>query len=173
MPTIGVAIAVPEPHGGLLRDYRASFGDTQAEAVPTHVTLLPPTEVDDDMLSDVQARLERVADKHHPFRVHLRGTATFRPVSPVVFVVLSEGISECELLSESVRVELEAAEPRFPYHPHVTIAHDVSEEALDLAYDTLRDFDARFEVSTFSLYVHDERSGWVRERELELRGGSG
>jgi hypothetical protein len=55
----------------------------------------------------------------------------------------------------------------------VTIAHDVSEEALDLAYDTLRDFDARFEVSTFSLYVHDERSGWVRERELELRGGSG
>jgi 2'-5' RNA ligase len=114
-----------------------------------------------------------VADKHHPFEVHLRGTATFRPVSPVVFVVLSEGISECELLSESVRVELEAAEPRFPYHPHVTIAHDVSEEALDLAYYTLQDFDARFTVSTFSLYVHDERSGWVRERELELREGSG
>jgi 2'-5' RNA ligase len=129
--------------------------------------------VDDDMLSDVQTRLERVADKHHPFEVHLRGTATFRPVSPVVFVVLSEGISECELLSESVRVELEAAEPRFPYHPHVTIAHDVSEEALDLAYYTLQDFDARFTVSTFSLYVHDERSGWVRERELELREGSG
>ena len=121
----------------------------------------------------MRGRLERVADKHHPFEVHLRGTATFRPVSPVVFVVLSEGISECELLSESVRVELEAAEPRFPYHPHVTIAHDVSEEALDLAYYTLQDFDARFEVSTCSLYVHDERSGWVRERELELREGSG
>jgi 2'-5' RNA ligase len=173
MPTIGVAIAVPEPHGGVLRTYRASFGDRQAEAVPTHVTLLPPTEVDDDMLADVQARLERVADKHHPFEVHLRGTATFRPVSPVVFVVVSQGISECELLAESVRVELEAAELRFPYHPHVTVAHDVSEESLDLAYDTLRDFDARFTVSTFSLYVHDESSGWVRERELELRGGSG
>ena len=173
MPTIGVAIAVPEPYGERLRAHRASFGDNQAHAVPTHVTLLPPTEVDEATLGEVEERLERVADKHHPFDMHLRGTATFRPVSPVVFVVVSQGISECELLAESVRGEVGAAELRFPYHPHVTVAHDVSDDALDLAYETLRDFEARFPVSAFALYVHDAASGWICERKLDLRGDSG
>lgn len=171
MPTIGVAIAVPDPFGEHLRAHRASFGDPQASAIPTHVTLLPPTEVDEPALDTVEEQLERVADKHGRFDVHLRGTATFRPVSPVVFVVVSQGISECELLAESVRSELGAALPRFPYHPHVTVAHDVSEQALDMAYDTLATYEARFTVDTFALYVHDEASGWVRRRELVLRSG--
>jgi 2'-5' RNA ligase len=172
MPTIGVAIAVPEPFGEELRAHRSSFGDPQAAAIPTHVTLLPPTEVDDTELTDVEEQLERVADKHDPFDMHLRGTATFRPVSPVVFVVVAQGISECEMLAESIRAELGGADPRFPYHPHVTVAHDVPEEALDLAYDTLGTYEARFSVATFALYVHDEASGWVCERELALRGGA-
>jgi 2'-5' RNA ligase len=170
MPTIGVAIAVPEPFGEELRAHRASFGDPQAGGIPTHVTLLPPTEVDDDALPVVEEQLERVADKHAPFEVQLRGTATFRPVSPVVFVAVTRGISECEMLAESVRTELGGAELRFPYHPHVTVAHDVPDEALDLAFDTLRDYDVRFSVASFALYVHDESSGWVCERELALRG---
>jgi len=93
-------------------------------------------------------------------------------VSPVVFVVVAQGISECELLAESVRTELGAADLRFPYHPHVTVAHDVSDDALDLAYDTLATFDARFSVDAFALYVHDEAAGWVCERELALRGNA-
>ena len=172
MPTIGVAIAVPEPFGQELRNHRASFGDLKAAAIPTHVTLLPPTDVDDAELARVQEQLERVAEKHHRFDMHLRGTATFRPVSPVVFVVVSEGISECELLAESVRQELGGAYQPFPYHPHVTVAHDVSDEALDLAYDTLSQYEARFSVDAFALYVHDELSGWVCERELSLQGGA-
>jgi hypothetical protein len=38
-----------------------------------------------------------------PFEVHLRGSATFRPVSPVVFVPLVRGISECERVEAQVR----------------------------------------------------------------------
>ena len=44
--TIGVSIAVPEPHGSLLQQLRTGFGDAAAHGIPTHVTLLPPTEVD-------------------------------------------------------------------------------------------------------------------------------
>lgn len=172
MPTIGVAIAVPKPFGEELRAHRASFGDRQATAIPTHVTLLPPTEVDGTELDRVVEQLERVADKHHRFDMHLRGTATFRPVSPVVFAVVAQGISECEMLAESVRGELGGVSTRFPYHPHVTVAHDVSDEALDLAYETLSSYEARFSVNAFALYVHDERSGWLRERELVLNGGA-
>jgi len=173
MPTIGVAIAVPEPFGEQLRAHRASFGDQQAQGIPTHVTLLPPTEVGAAAMQDIEEQLERVADKHSPFDMHLRGTATFRPVSPVVFIAVALGISECEMLAESVRVELGAKGLRFPYHPHVTVAHDLSDDALDLAYETLATFEARFQVSAFALYAHDERTGWVCQRELALRGNAG
>lgn len=171
MPTIGVAIAVPEPYGEELRGHRASFGDPQAEAIPTHVTLLPPTAFDDDELDDVVRRLGLVAEKHGPFEMRLRGTATFRPVSPVVFVSLAQGISECELLAEAVRGELAREALRYPYHPHVTVAHDLPDLALDTAFDSLAGYEANFSVAGFALYVHDETNGWVREREFGLRAG--
>ncbi|MGC5413367.1 2'-5' RNA ligase family protein, partial [Streptomyces sp. DT225] len=44
--TLGVSIAVPEPYGSLLQERRASFGDPAAHGIPTHVTLLPPTEAE-------------------------------------------------------------------------------------------------------------------------------
>ncbi len=43
--TLGVSIAVPEPYGSLLQERRAGFGDQAAHGIPTHVTLVPPTEV--------------------------------------------------------------------------------------------------------------------------------
>ncbi|MDQ3628225.1 MAG: 2'-5' RNA ligase family protein [Actinomycetota bacterium] len=172
MPTIGVAIAVPEPYGEELRRHRSSLGDPQAEAVPTHVTLLPPTYFSLDELGHVAARLSLVADKHLPFEMRLRGTATFRPVSPVVFVSLTQGISECELLAEAVRGELARKDLRYPYHPHVTVAHDLPDVVMDTAFESLAGYEATFSVATFAMYVHDQTNGWVREQEFDLRGGT-
>ncbi len=103
MPTIGVAIAIPEPWGSELQDYRTSIGDTTAAQIPTHITLIPPTEVDAADLEPVAEHLASAASAVEPFDIHLRGTGTFRPVSPVVFVTLVEGISSCELLADAVR----------------------------------------------------------------------
>ena len=61
MPTIGVALAIPEPWASQLQDYRTAIGDTTATMIPTHITLVPPTEVDDDDLPEVEKHLEEVA----------------------------------------------------------------------------------------------------------------
>lgn len=168
MPTIGVAIAIPEPWATELQDYRTSVGDTTAADIPTHITLLPPAEVDDAELDVVTEHLSSAAEAVEPFDIHLRGTGTFRPVSPVVFVTLVEGISACELLADAVRRGPLAVDLEFPYHPHVTIAHHLDEAALDRAFDELADFDCRFGVDAFSLYVHDQRAGWQPTRCYEL-----
>jgi 2'-5' RNA ligase len=168
--TIGVAIAVPEPYGTELREYRASFGDPQADAVPSHVTLLPPTEVDPARLPAIEDHLACVAARNQPFRMHLRGTATFRPVSPVVFVAVAEGISACEVLAGDVRSGNLERDLSFPYHPHVTVAHHLDDSALDKAFDTLADYECRFDVTAFHLYVHGEDEVWRRHRAFELRG---
>ena len=83
MPTIGVSLAVPEPWGSRLQQFRVSNGDAQGAAIPTHITLVPPVEVDDDLLDEVERHLETVAATTAAYRVHLRGSGTFRPVSIV------------------------------------------------------------------------------------------
>ncbi|NPC99046.1 2'-5' RNA ligase family protein [Nocardioides sp. zg-DK7169] len=171
MPTIGVAVAIPEPWGTQLQEYRMAVGDTTATMIPTHITLVPPTEIPDDGLRAVEDHLASVAAGSPPYHVHLRGTGTFRPVSPVVFVMLAEGISSCEQLAAGVRSGPLSVELDFPYHPHVTVAHHLDDERLDQAFHELAGFECRFEVDRFHLYVHDATAGWQPTREFVLADG--
>ena len=169
MPTIGVAIALPEPWASELQDYRTALGDATATLIPTHITLVPPVELTDEQVDDAESHLAEVAAASEQFRIHLRGTGTFRPVSPVVFVSVVEGISQCEALAERVRRSGPLAVPlRFPYHPHVTVAHHMPEAVMDRAFDELADFDCTFAAVKFQLYRHDEENGWRPARAFAL-----
>lgn len=169
--TIGVAIPIPEPHGRELQSWREQFGDPLALQIPTHITLLPPTVVPDAALPEIEDHLRGVAETSGPFEIHLRGTGTFRPVSPVVFVTVAEGIAGCELLEASVRSgPLRHRDLEFAYHPHVTVAHDVTEAMLDHAFDKLASYDARFGVWGFSLYAHGQDGFWRPERDFPFPG---
>lgn len=170
MPTIGVAIAIPEPWGGELQAYREGLGDETARQIPTHVTLLPPTEVADGALADVECWLDSVAERSTPFTMHLRGTGTFRPVSPVVFIAVAQGISRCERLADAIRSGPLSVDLTFPYHPHITVAHELAPALLDRSYAELAGFEARFTVEQFHLYAHDDLSGWRPTRAFALRG---
>ena len=167
MPTIGVAIAIPEPWASQLQHYRASIGDVTAEKIHTHITLIPPNEVEDR--EEVDAHLAAAAETRDAFVVHLRGTGTFRPVSPVVFVCVVEGISQCEQLAGAVRRGPLAVDLAFPYHPHVTIAHHLDDDRLDQAFEELAAFECTFEVRDFHLYVHDDEVGWQPDRSFALQ----
>ncbi|MGZ4438125.1 MAG: 2'-5' RNA ligase family protein [Nocardioides sp.] len=172
MSTIGVAIAVPEPWGSRLQDYRTALGDDTAAGIPTHITLVPPTELGPGELPAVEKHLEEASTSRSAFRIHLRGTGTFRPVSPVVFVTVVEGISACEQLALAVRQGPLATDLQFPYHPHVTVAHHLDDESLDKAFGDLADFECAFEADHFSLYVHDAATGWAPTRDFPLTAGA-
>ena len=169
MPTIGVAVAIPQPWGQQLQDYRLSLGDETATRIPTHITLVPPTEVVDEQLPVIEAHLAEVASGVPSYHVHLRGTGTFRPVSPVVFVSLVEGISQTEQLAELVRSGPLATDLEYPFHPHVTIAHHLPDDVLDRAFRELADFECTFAASEFHLYRHDEETGWAPDVDFVLR----
>lgn len=168
MTTIGVALSIPEPWGQQLQDYRVALGDPTATQIPTHVTLIPPTAVDAASLEALERHLAWVAADREPFVVHLRGTGTFRPVSPVVFVMLAQGISDCEQLAAALRSGPLGIDLAFPYHPHVTVAHHLDDELLDRAFAELSDFECRFEARDFHLYVHEDETGWRPVRTFSL-----
>ena len=170
MPTIGVSLAVPEPWGGRLQTYRVSNGDEQGATIPTHITLVPPIVIPDERRAAVESHLYDVAAAAVAYRVHLRGSGTFRPVSPVVFVNLVEGISQTEQLAHRCRSGPLDRKLDFPYHPHVTVAHVDDDDLLDRAFTELGDFDCSFTVGSFHLYVHDEVLGWQPTRDYALTG---
>ena len=158
--TIGVAIEVPEPHAAELQFWRASFGDPLADLIPAHVTLLPPTPVAGERLDEIGEHLVEVAAATTRFGIRLAGTDTFRPVSPVVFVRVVEGVKGCDDLQRRIRTGPLTRELSFPYHPHVTVAHELDGPALDRAQDTLSEYSAEFTVASIGLYEHGTDGKW-------------
>jgi 2'-5' RNA ligase len=167
---LGIVVPIPEPWAQLLVDWRYKVGDPQASLVPPHVTLLPPTEVAAADRTMISAHLAEVARCHPAFDMHLSGTGTFRPVSDVVFVAVARGIGNCELLSNDVRRGPLARSLSFPYHPHVTVAHDVAEDMLELAYTGLADLSAEFRVTAFTEFEQTPMGAWAVAREYPLTG---
>ncbi|MFF7332914.1 2'-5' RNA ligase family protein [Streptomyces sp. NPDC090306] len=170
--TIGVSIAVPEPHGTLLQQRRAGFGDVAAHGIPTHVTLLPPTEIEADRIGPVEAHLAEVAASGRPFLMRLSGTGTFRPLSPVVYVRVAAGADACAWLQKQVRDASGpvARELQFPYHPHVTVAHGIDEAAMDRAFDELAGYEAEWACTGFALYEQGPDGVWRKLREFTFGG---
>ncbi|WP_245595386.1 2'-5' RNA ligase family protein [Glycomyces tenuis] len=177
--TVGVAIPVPQPWRRKLDSARIASGDELGGVVPAHLTLLGPTVIGADSLGPFEDHLEDLAANMRPFELHLRGTGSFRPVTEVVFVAVVDGIAVCEQLESAIRNgPIRPREPRFPYHPHVTVAQDVGKEALDRTFRALVDFEAQFEVDSFTLYTHgtvDSPIGtatpWTPKRVLRFLAG--
>lgn len=153
--TIGILLPVPEPYGGELRARRIGYGDVQAKMTPTHVTLLPPTELAAAAFPEVDRHLSRVASRGRPFRMRLHGTGTFRPITQVVYVRVGEGRQECIDLEAGIRAGVLDRELQYPFHPHVTVAYELAQERLDAAYVDLAGYEASFDVSGFTVYRQD------------------
>jgi 2'-5' RNA ligase len=167
---LGVVVSIPEPWAQLLVEWRSKCGDPQASLVPPHVTLLPPTEVPVTERAAISEHLARVAAGHAPFDMHLAGTDTFRPISEVVFVAVARGMVECSRIATDVRSGPLARSLHFPYHPHVTVAHDVPTDMLDMAAAGLADLRADFRVASFTEFEQLPGGAWSVAAEYPLTG---
>jgi len=168
--TIGVVVDIPQPYAQFLRRSRAEFGDPLATAIPPHVTLLPPTDLIPGTRHAVTDHLAAVAAVTAPFTIRLAGTDSFRPVSPVVYVGLDTGRENCDDLQRLIRTGPLTRALQFPYHPHVTVAHHLDDEALDRAQASLADYQAEFPVTGLGLYEHGRDGVWRLRRRFSFSG---
>ncbi|MDR1151418.1 MAG: 2'-5' RNA ligase family protein [Bifidobacteriaceae bacterium] len=167
---VGVVVAIPEPWATQLRAARASYGDPQADQVPPHVTLVPPTRVETANLAAVEEFIRDACRTRAAFTMHLRGTATFRPVSPVVHIQVVRGVSDCEQLERVLLAGPLAQELSFPYHPHVTVAQGVPDATLDRAFADLARFEAVFPVRDICLFTQQRDGTWHAASRIALTG---
>lgn len=148
---MGVVVAVPEPWVSQITEARLALGDEAAANVPAHITIMPPLAVCVDDREAVFEHLRAVAKRHTPFKITIRGSGSFLPVSPVVFLNVEDGARECEDLADDVRSGPLEYKLRFPYHAHITLAHGLSEARLDAALELGRGFEASWTVPGFRL----------------------
>lgn len=163
---IGVTIELPEPFRSELTAWRTSLGDPSAAKIPPHITLLPPTRLEPESRVEFSNHLATVAASHQIFRVRLSGSGSFRPVSPVVFVAVVEGADSCASVQQAVCSGPVVASAQFPYHPHVTVAHDLPAVQLDRALQALSEYEAEFAATGFELFERDDEGYWHAGREF-------
>jgi 2'-5' RNA ligase len=169
--TIGVALPIPEPFLSELGAFRERFGDPLAHAIVAHITLVPPTQVEDEQrLAAVIDHLAAACEELPGFPIVLAGAGTFRPVSPVVFVPIVEGEQEVRAVEAAVRRGPLDRPLQFPYHPHVTVAHDLAEEWLDEAEEAMAPYRAAYEVGSLGLFLQGSDGIWRQRVELPFGG---
>lgn len=166
--TIGVSFDIPADLAERVSAARHEVGDPFASLVRPHITLLPPTPVREKLLIGVLDHLYRVFSRTAAFDVVLRGTDTFRPVSPVVFLPLVEGGRRCSRLAAEVRSGPLDVELAFPYHPHVTVAQNVDDEALDAAAAKLADVNKRFTARGARVDLQQSDGSWSPHSAFEF-----
>lgn len=114
-----------------------------------HVTLKFLGEVHDDLINEIEMRLDRLVKPLFPFEVHCRGLGAFPSTenARIVWAGLDEkGAEVMELLRQAIQQDLDAlgfeAESR-PYKPHVTLGRIRGSAEPDLTelYKGLDDLD--------------------------------
>ncbi len=169
--TVGVALTVPDPWGEELQERRAGFGDGLAWTIPTHVTVLPPTQLPVGRLPAVDAHLSDIASSCSPFDVSLQGSGTFRPVTQTSFLVVSAGQGACERLAELVRSGPLRRRLPYPYHPHVTMAVDLADDVHDRVETELADYELTFRVEDLVRFELAEHGVWEPVATFALGDG--
>ena len=164
--SVGVILGFPPDIAAELQQWRASFGDPLAGVVPAHITLVTTTPTHD--WEATLAHVRDVARRQSPFMVTISGTGSFRPVSPVLFIKVEDGFDQCVELHEKLQQGPLQRDLPFAFHPHVTIAHDVSPESLDEAETVLKSYKATFPVVSMGLYEHDADGIWQLREELDF-----
>ncbi|MFH5880340.1 2'-5' RNA ligase family protein [Arthrobacter sp. NA-172] len=165
---VGVILGFPREVARELQEWRASFGDPMADVIPAHITLVTTTPARD--WEAAREHVRDVARRQAPFNITISGTGSFRPVSPVVFLNVEDGFTECVELHEQLQAGPLERDLPFPFHPHVTVAHDVAPESLDEAETVLKNYTATFPVVSMGLYEHDNDGIWQLREELDFGG---
>lgn len=128
----------------------------------SHVTILPPRPIDlniDESIRQIKAEGEDIS----PFTVSLGSVETF-PKSNVVYLNIRKGVHELHALHENLNSgQLEYDGP-FPYHPHITLAQDLTREEAEslakIARERWASYDGPREFSVDELsFVRSFRAG--------------
>jgi hypothetical protein len=159
---------------GKLGDFLLSL---RQEIVPgcklrSHVSILPPRPLAGS--EEEATRFLQESGRHcSAFEVALDGIEVFS-VTNVVYIAITSGLAELEKMHEMLNANaLQYVEP-FPYHPHITLAQELSEieqaAALELCKKRWKEYSGprTFPLETLTFVQNTTNRGWLDLAEARL-----
>ena len=127
---IGLTIPMPEHLDVRIRQIRYSVADPLSD-LAAHLTLVGPTLVEGTQMEVISQALSERLRSQAPFCLQWRYVGSFAPRNPVVYLAPGFGRSQCMEIEGAIRSTHPAlAQARFPFQPHVTLAHVPRADAL-------------------------------------------
>jgi 2'-5' RNA ligase len=168
---------LPEPMAGFLDSLRC-------ELVPrcqakTHVTILPPRPLASGVPEDAWSDLNDSLNLFPPFRVELTSVEVFAGTN-VIYISIGAGFRELEQMHAALNQgPLQFDEP-YKYHPHVTLAQQLSAEQVEAAAALARrrwrefPYSRSFTVDRLTFVQNTEENRWadLAGRVLSIRKAS-
>ena len=168
-----LVIYIPDPLGRFFDDLRRELAPRYKPRA--HVSVLPPRPLGVDWRV-VSEHIRDLAGRWEPFAVEAAGIRVF-PATNVVHIELGAGSAElAEMHAAMNSRDLEFEEP-FPYHPHITLAQEVSsgdvERVRDLAARRWQEFRGprAFRAERAVLVQSTVDNRWVDLAEISLGDG--
>lgn len=121
---LGVALLLPARPAAEVDVLRRALGGPEAvHHIPPHLTLVPPINVREERLEDVESVIRRAAAAARPISATLGPPASFLPASPVLHLAVGPGeaVTDVKRLRDAVSVEPMARDLAWPFVPHVTL----------------------------------------------------
>lgn len=137
-----MVLLVPPPWSAEIDGLRRALGDGALGRIPTHLTLVPPVNVNEERLGEAMGVLRAAAGRMRPFTVHLGPPATFLPVNPVAYLAVDgEGVEKVRSLRDAVSGGPLERSLTWPFVPHVTLADEADPDRITSALGALRDYE--------------------------------
>jgi 2'-5' RNA ligase len=115
---------IPDPLGKFLDDLRRELAPG---FVPhAHVTILPPRPLSATPQAAIEAVRSRIYD-FAPFEIEAGQVEVFQK-SDVVYLSVGQGHQELLAMHRAMNVGPLAYKEPYPYHPHITLAQDLTHE---------------------------------------------
>ena len=120
--TFALVAYIPDPRGKILDDLRKEL---VPGCVPrAHVTILPPRPLSAAPEAAIEAVRSHLADIS-AFEIVTGEVAVF-PVSDVIYLGIGKGAKDLLRYHQVLNVGPLSYQPAFPYHPHITLAQELT-----------------------------------------------
>lgn len=130
MNQFALVIYIPDPLGRFLDDLRLELAPGCKPHA--HISVLPPRPLSAPWYP-VSEEVRALAGDYAPFEIEAGELAIF-PVTDVIYLETVRGTEQLRRIHDELcRAKLHFEEP-FPFHPHITVAQEITKERLEQAF---------------------------------------
>jgi 2'-5' RNA ligase len=153
---LGVVLLLGWPVADEVRGLRRALGSPSLDTQPPHITLVPPVNVPEARVDEALAVLRRAASSvPGPLTLTIGPVATFRPVSPVVYLSVQGDVDGLVRLQQNVFVGPLLRTVDYDYVGHVTLHESADGALIDASLTALEQFSVGVEIDRVHLLEQD------------------